>query len=434
MFPHERVVIRRGAESGLPIIVAVHSTALGQALGGCRMKAYSQWRDGLEDALRLSAAMSEKCALAGMPHGGGKTVIVTPAHDFDRTAALHDAGTVIEELAGLYATGPDVGTGPADMVTIADRTRHVFCRPTTHGGSGDSSPATAFGTVAALKAVCAKLSGQSPAAPLTSNPAAAPSSGRNAWAAPSSGHAASGPSSGHAASGPSSGHAASGPSSGHHTASAPSSGRNAGGRVLSGPNATGGTIDVGDVGDVRDVRDDGLAGRSFAVLGLGHVGERVARLLAEAGAKLVVSDIDPARREVAAELGATWATPEECLTAEVDVLVPAALGGLLTPAMVPALRCRAVAGPANNQLDAPATAGLLHERGILWAPDYVVSAGGVLRATAVELHHETPAQVTARLNGIASTLTGIFAAAERDGVTPAAAAANEARRRMNPRG
>ncbi|MEV4347346.1 Glu/Leu/Phe/Val dehydrogenase dimerization domain-containing protein [Actinoplanes sp. NPDC049596] len=340
MFPHERVVIRRGPESGLPIVVAVHSTALGQALGGCRLKPYADWRDGLEDALRLSAAMSEKCALAGMPHGGGKTVVVAPPEtDFDRAAALRDVGAVIEKLGGTYATGPDVGTGPDDMVTIGERTSHVFCRPAEAGGSGDSSPATAIGTVAALRAVCAHLFGD---------------------AAP--------------------------------------------------------------------------AGRSFAVLGLGHVGSRVARLLAEAGAKLVVSDVDPARRQLADELGAVWTSPQECLTAAVDVLVPAALGGVLTPATVPALRCAAVAGPANNQLDAPGTAGLLDERGILWAPDPIVSAGGVIRATAVELHRETPAEVAARLDGIATTLAGVFAAAEREGVTPAAAATAEARRRIRRSG
>src|SRR5689334_15286262 len=113
MFSHERIIVRRGPESGLPIIVAVHSTKLGPALGGCRLKAYGQWQDGLADALRLSAAMTDKCALAGLPNGGGKTVIVGPAADpGQREAALHDAGTVIEELGGRYATGPDVGTGP----------------------------------------------------------------------------------------------------------------------------------------------------------------------------------------------------------------------------------------------------------------------------------------------------------------------------------
>lgn len=333
MFSHERIIIRRGPESGLPIIVAVHSTALGPALGGCRFKPYADWRDGLADALRLSTAMTDKCALAGLPNGGGKTVIV--GDHSRREAALHDVGTVIEELGGSYATGPDVGTGPDDMVTIGSRTGHVFCRPVAAGGSGDSSPGTAVGTVAALRAVCEARFG-SPE----------------------------------------------------------------------------------------------LAGRSFSVLGLGRVGGRVARLLAEAGAKLLVTDVDPAKRALADELGARWVTPDEGLTAAVDVVVPAALGGVLNPATVAALRCSAVAGPANNQLDAEPTADLLHARGILWAPDYVVSAGGVISATAAELHHETPAQVAARLDGIADTLAGVFTAARRDGLTPSAAAAVEARRRV----
>ena len=243
---------------------------------------------------------------------------------------------MIEELGGRYATGPDVGTGPDDMVTIAERTRHVFCRPVAAGGSGDSSPGTAAGTVAALRAVCEARFGSA-----------------------------------------------------------------------------------------------SLSGRSFAVVGLGRVGGRVARLLAEAGAGLVVADVDPAKRSLADDLGAAWSTPDEAHMAPVDVLVPAALGGVLTPSTVATLRCAAVAGPANNQLDAPGTADLLHGRGILWAPDYVVSAGGVISATAVELRHETPAQVATRLDGIADTLTQVFAVARRDGVTPLAAAAAEAHRRLS---
>ncbi|MBQ1065252.1 hypothetical protein KBX39_00235 [Micromonospora sp. D75] len=136
---HEHVVIRRGVRSGLPIVVAVHSTALGQAIGGCRVAQYPHWRDGLSDALRLSAAMSDRCALAGLPNGGGKTVVaLPPGRALDaaaRRAVLHDAGDAI----GAYATGPDVGTGPDDMVTIAERAPHAFCRPVHAGGSGDSS-------------------------------------------------------------------------------------------------------------------------------------------------------------------------------------------------------------------------------------------------------------------------------------------------------
>jgi glutamate dehydrogenase/leucine dehydrogenase len=323
MFPHARVVVRRGPESGLPIIVAVHSTARGPAIGGCRMASYPDWRDGLTDALRLSAAMTDKCALAGLPHGGGKTVIVAPPGFEDRAAALHDAGATIEELGGAYATGPDVGTGPDDMVLIGERTSHVFCRPVEAGGSGDSSPATAVGTVAALRALC----------------------------------------------------------------------------------------------DFRFGTSD-LSRRSFAVLGLGRVGAHVARLLAEAGARVLTSDLDETKHLP----GLARTTPQMCLEADVDVLVPAAMGGLLNPATVPALRCLAIAGPANNQLDHVSTAGLLHDRGILWAPDAVVSAGGIIHATAIELRGTAPADAMAEVQAIGDTLTALLRTAASTGITPAEAA------------
>jgi glutamate dehydrogenase/leucine dehydrogenase len=337
---HEHVVVRRGARSGLPIVIAVHSTALGQAIDGCRLAHYPHWREGLTDALRLSAAMSDKCALAGLPNGGGKTVVaLPPGRTLDaaaRRSVLHDVGDVIASLAGTYATGPDVGTGTDDMLTITERTPYVFCRPVDAGGSGDSSKHTAVGVLAALHALCAERFGSAD-----------------------------------------------------------------------------------------------LSTRSFAVLGLGRVGGHVLQMLAEARATLVASDIDDSRRALADAAAAAWTSPLDCLTADVDVLVPAALGGLLTAHTVPTLRCAAIAGPANNQLDAPATADLLHQRGILWAPDIVVSAGGIIHATAVELHHETSAQATVRVHGIADTLTGILRTARATGSTPADAARHRARQRIS---
>lgn len=332
----ERIVLQRGTRSGLPIVVAVDSTALGQAIGGCRMAGYPQWRDGLDDAVRLSAAMTGKCALAGLPNGGGKTVaVLPPGRSLDSAArreVLLDVGDVIDGLGGAYATGPDVGTGPDDMVVIGERTPHVFCRPVGAGGSGDSSEHTAVGVLAALGALCAERFGS-----------------------------------------------------------------------------------------------PDLSARSFALLGLGRVGAHVLRLLAEAGAPVVVSDVDEDRKELAGHHGASWTDPRSCLTADVDVLIPAALGGLLTPQSVPALRCAAIAGPANNQLDAPGTADLLHDRGILWAPDIVVSAGGIIHATAVELLHETTGQAGVRLQAIGGTLAGILRTARATGSTPAAAARDRAR-------
>ena len=322
-FEHEQVVVRRGDRTGLTIIIAIHSTARGPGLGGCRLWRYPDWRHGLTDALRLSAGMTDKCAVAGLPYGGGKAVVVAGAQPVDRGAAMHDVGDVIESLGGRYVTGPDAGTGPADMDLIAERTRHVFCRTAERGGSGDSSPGTAVGVLAAIRAVCADLFGSAD-----------------------------------------------------------------------------------------------LAGRRVAVVGLGHVGGILARDLAAGGAKLVVADIDPARRALAGELGATWVGPDEALVAEVDVLVPAALGGLLTAEIVPRLRCAAVVGPANNQLAAEPVADLLHERGIVWAPDYAVSGGGVIFATASELEGLPADQALARVRGIGETVARILAEARRRGTHP----------------
>ncbi|HEU5110528.1 MAG TPA: Glu/Leu/Phe/Val dehydrogenase dimerization domain-containing protein, partial [Micromonosporaceae bacterium] len=253
---HQRVIITTGARSGLPIVVAVHSTALGPALGGCRLWHYPSWRDGLDDALALSASMTFKCAVAGLPHGGGKTVIAAPpGARLDRRAALLDVGEVVESLGGTYTVGPDVGTSSADMLTIAERTRHVGCRPESAGGTGDPGRHTATGALAAIRATCRHVFG------------------------------------------------------------------------------------TGD-----------LHGRTVCVIGLGHVGGALAEQLAAEGARLTVTDIDPARRPGAESIGARWVRPDAALTAPVDVLVPAALGGLLTAEVVPRLRCAAIAGPANNQL------------------------------------------------------------------------------------
>ncbi|MGW1184434.1 NAD(P)-dependent oxidoreductase [Streptomyces drozdowiczii] len=173
-----------------------------------------------------------------------------------------------------------------------------------------------------------------------------------------------------------------------------------------------------------------LAGRTFGVIGLGSVGAHVARLLDRAGARLVVTDVNPATRGLAQELGATWVHPDDALTADVDILVPAALGGLLTARTVPLLRCAAVAGPANNQLDEPSTADLLAARNILWAPDPVVSSGGVIHATGVEVRRESEERLSERIQGIADTLRQVFHLARTRATTPATAASRLAERRV----
>jgi leucine dehydrogenase len=149
---HDEVVTRLGRRSGLPITVAIHSRALGPAAGGIRLRHYADWRDGLTDALRLSKGMTYKNAVAGLPFGGGKSVIAAPAGEFSRADVLADLGELIESFGGTYLGGPDVGTGPDDMVALRSWTQHVFCLPESHGGTGSSSGPTAAGVLAALRA------------------------------------------------------------------------------------------------------------------------------------------------------------------------------------------------------------------------------------------------------------------------------------------
>ncbi len=339
---HERVTVARGRRSGLPVVIAVHSTALGPALGGCRLRRYAGWSSGLEDALRLSEAMTYKAALAGLANGGGKTVVALPPGASvptgeAREALLHDVADAVSDLDGAYQTGPDVGTGPADMDVIGRATPHVFCRTVPAGGSGDSGPATADGTVAALLAVAEHLFG---------------------------------------------------------------------------------TADV--------------AGLRIGVLGLGSVGSRLTRTLAAAGARLQVGDIDPGRRGPAERTGAQWFDPDTLVTGELDLLVPAAVGGLLTRELSTRLRCAAVVGPANNQLAYDEVAPALHDRGVLWVPDYLVSAGGIVNAVAREQDGADPATAAARVRNIGGTVSRVLRDAADTGTTPHAAAMARARALVAP--
>jgi leucine dehydrogenase len=175
-----------------------------------------------------------------------------------------------------------------------------------------------------------------------------------------------------------------------------------------------------------------LRGRSIAIVGLGHVGARLAERLARAGAQLVLADVDPAKRALADRLDARWTTPARALTAKVDVLSPCALGGMLSAASVPKLRCRAIVGAANNQLTEEPVAELLAARGILWAPDFVVNAGGVINL-AVELRTEgyDPAVARRQTRAIGATLADVLDAADADRTTPLAAANRMAERRLS---
>ncbi len=332
--------MRRGRRSGLYTVVAVHSTARGPSLGGCRMWNYEDARAGVRDALRLSRAMTSKSAVAGLPLGGGKGVIMLPAgpplDPGRRRDALLDFGDSVAQLDGRYVTAEDVGTSDPDMTVIAEQTDHVAGLALERGGSGDPSPWTALGVETAIRVTCERVWG------------------------------------------------------------------------------------TGD-----------LSGRGIAVIGLGSVGGALARGLAAGGAALTLADVAPAKRALAEELGATWAEPGEALRAEVDVVAPCALGGMLDHASVPLLRCRAIAGAANNQLASDAIADALHERGILWTPDFVANAGGIMNI-AVELEPEgySAERARARVIAIGDTVRTVLDMAGEGGTTPLAAAQELARRRL----
>jgi leucine dehydrogenase len=320
------------------IFIAMHSTVLGPAGGGTRMKVYETPADGLADAMRLAEAMTRKMAVLDAPRGGGKAVLVVPAipQGDVRRRLLLAYGELVESLRGAFHTAPDVNTDDHDMDIIAERTRWASGRTEAAGGAGSSAPDTAVGVYHGIRAALAHVNGS-----------------------------------------------------------------------------------------------DELAGRTVVVQGVGGVGGVLAGLLAAGGASVVLSDIEPNRAaEVARSTGGRIVAPEVALTEPCDVLAPCALGGILNAESIPRLRCRVVAGAANNQLADSADAGRLHEAGILYAPDFVINGGGVLHVLGLEIERWSRDQLDDRLAGIGRTLTDIFRTAEVEGISTEAAAERLADERL----
>lgn len=305
---HEMVCKIKDAPSGLEAIIAVHSTALGPAAGGCRIWGYKSSEDAMNDALRLSRGMSYKNALADIPFGGGKAVIRGPIPKTDREDTMRVFGRAVERLSGTYITAEDVGVSVKDMEYIALETSYVSGLASgANGVGGDPSPYTAQGVRYGIEAVA-----------------------RNVF------------------------------------------NRN----------------------DVEGLR--------IAVQGLGGVGSNLCRELAHRGAHLYVSDISAEKIEKVCDLyDAQNIAAYEILFADVDILAPCALGGIITRDIAKKVRARAVAGGANNQLSVPEAGRILHMRGIKFAPDYVINAGGII-AVAAEYDETTTSQV------VQEKISGIF--------------------------
>jgi len=343
--------VRFDRGTGAWFVIAVHSTRLGPASGGTRAMVYPSVGDAVADATRLAAAMTTKMAVAGLPMGGGKSVIVLPApraalgdDRWRRILRIHADN--VQKLGGTYTTGPDIGTSSADMDVLRETTPFAFGGSAATGGPGSGAPATALGVFTAVRAAVAEA------------------------------------------------------------------------RL-----------------------GDGVAGLRVLVQGLGAVGARVAELAAEAGADLLVTDLDPERCAAAAARGARVVPPADVTRTRCDVLVPCATGGLIDARVARTLPCAVVAGAANNQLaggdrsghDASDPAGpacVLTRRGIVYAPDFVANAGGAVHIVGREVLGWTEDQVTRRTLQIGRTLRKVFADARAYGITTEQAAHDLAARRL----
>jgi len=317
---HEAVAHFSDKKSGLKAIIAVHSTALGPSCGGARMYPYADADAALTDALRLSRGMSYKSAIADLPLGGGKAVILGDPNR-DKSEALFLAfADAINTLGGRYVTAMDVGMTPKDMPIIARRTQHIAGYDQPGKPGGNSGPATALGVFTGLK-VAVK----------------------------------------------------------HHLGL------------------------------------DSTKGLTVAIQGLGKVGMNLARRLAGEGAKLIVADVNAdAVNEAVDKFGAAAVRPDEIVTIACDVLSPNALGAILDDNSIPKLKARVIAGAANNQLARDLHGARLMERGILYAPDYVINGGGII-CVAGQIYNWDDREIERRVLAIGPTLAAIFARASLEG-------------------
>lgn len=316
---YERVLFGVDPSVGYHGIIAVHSTVRGPAGGGTRFWSYRSQDEALEDVLRLARGMTYKSALAELPLGGGKSVIIGDNKTSDREKLFRAHGRFIQLLAGLYHTGEDVGTSPSDMEYVRQETPYVAG---LHGRSGDPSPRTARGVRRAMQAA-AKVR----------------------WGS------------------------------------------------------------------------DELAGKTVSIQGCGHVGYHLAEELHNVGARLVVTDVDPEKVErVVSNFGAAAVALEKIYSAQADIFAPCALGGILNDQVIPQLKVEIVCGAANNQLLEPRHGDLLEKRGILYAPDYAVNAGGIINGCCIEmLGWEVPATLK-KIDAIYDTILKILDIARREGI------------------
>jgi leucine dehydrogenase len=332
---HELVQFVTDRESGLKALIAVHSTHLGPGAGGVRFWHYPDRADAVADVLRLSRGMSYKNAMAGLPLGGGKAVILADSERTKSPELLAAYGEAVERLDGRYVTAEDVGMSVDDMVAISRKTRFIAGLPVGAGQvGGDPGPHTSYGVYLGVRAAAQ-----------------------------------------------------------------------------------------------RALSKDSLAGLHIAIQGAGSVASGLARRAAADGARISLADIDSARAQALAdEVGGRVVAPAEILSLEADILSPNALGAILDSETIPQLRVAVVAGGANNQLATPEDGDRIHQRGILYAPDYVINAGGIINVSTEYLKDGDEQTVRERIERIPGRLFEIWDESVATGRNPAAVADDMARR------
>ena len=312
---HEMVFFCRNTDAGLFAIIAIHDTTLGPAAGGCRMWPYASVDDAVTDVLRLSQAMSYKNALADLPLGGGKSVIIGDSNKDKNEELLTSFAQFVQRLGGQYYTAEDVGIGIDDVEVLARTSDYVFGLAAT----GDPSPFTARGCFEGIRAAVKHKRGR-----------------------------------------------------------------------------------------------DSLEGLAVAVQGVGNVGRYVCKNLYEAGMKLIVADVNAEAAAYAVEkFGATAVTPDKIYSQDVDIFSPCAMGGILNDDTIPQLKASIVAGVANNQLAEPRHGRLLYNKGVLYAPDYVINAGGMLNASGDIFGQYDISQVMERVTRLYDATLRIFETAKK---------------------
>ncbi len=325
---HEALYFVNDQASGLRAIIAMHSTHLGPAAGGSRFWNYADDGDALTDALRLSRGMSYKNAMAGLPLGGGKSVLLAGADRAKSPEMLAMFGRAVNDLGGKYVTAEDVGMSVADMIEVARQTKFVAGLPVDSGVGGDPGPHTSLGVFLGIKAAVKRALGK-----------------------------------------------------------------------------------------------DSLNGLHIALQGAGSVAGGVARHASAEGARLSIADVDQGRVQALAQLcNAAIVDPSEIMSIEADVFSPNALGAILDADSIARLNAPIVAGGANNQLKTDADGLALMERGILYAPDYVINAGGIINVSTEYMQDGGEDLVRARIEAIPGRLESIWAESAASGRDPAAVA------------